>query len=455
MTVSQPSSVYCEFDKIWFFAASDDEKILRLVQDQFAPELERLKRAYSISNSNATSPPTASPSQILFGSQFDEVNRTLVGLMALRWIYNDQYDTFRRAQPEAVALTRESFDWMRHVFKAGLKRNEDFIALLTTIVINDLGKDPELASDYRAKTGEDISAQNHDRILLKAVEAGLVPSINRLPEEHKANILRSMKLGAEFNFGQLAQAENVPVSLTALLELRGHLRTFELRFMEQLLDLAGASGHEDWTGARNMTQPVLDAYRNVYDATQGVISGDMGLRDAYNLILVRRGQMLHCKGFRQLDVANAEDRALMRLLCMGRVTILSTAQLYDSVWEDLEVETKSSLVADLNVDGSVDQPAVIVTYAPALFTKGVNAGGPGSSDEKRRQLQSLLRYLARVLKLDMTLSNSSAVVIERNVLGVVQDIVESDEFRTNPSVLDSKEAPDGVIAQTVRSVRDR
>ncbi|KAI1274842.1 hypothetical protein F5Y07DRAFT_191609 [Xylaria sp. FL0933] len=451
MEVSHPAPASRQIDKTSFFTISDDEAVLRLIHDHFAQELERLKRAYSISNPNTTPPSTPSPSQILFGKQFDEVNRTLVGVLALRWIYNDQYDAFRKAQPEPVALSRDSFNWMRDMFRAGLESNEDLIDLLTSIVANDLGKDPELASDYRAKTGEDISAQNHDRILLEAVEAGLVPSLNRLSEEHKADVLRGMKLGAEFNFGQLAQAENVPVSLTALLELRGHARAFSLAFMEQLLDIAGASGHEDWTCAKTLIQPVLNAYRNVYDVSQGVISGDMGLRDAYDLILVRRGQMLHNQGFRRLEIANPDDRALMRLLCMGRVTQLPTAQLYDSVWEELEADVRTSLVADLNVDGSVEQPAVIATYAPAFLTTGVDAGGTGSSEGKRSRLKSLLRYLARVLKLDVTLSDTSAVVIERNLLGIVQDVVKSEEFRANPSILDSEEVPDGVVAQTARS----
>lgn len=448
MSMPETSASYSQLDQTSFFAILEDETILHLVQGRFAQELERLKRAYSVSNPNAKLPSTASPSQILFGHQFDEVNRTLVGLLALRWIYNDEYDTFRRAQPEAVALTRESFNWMRDMFKAGLRSNDDFIALLTAIIVNDLGKDPQLASDYHAQTGEDISAQNHDRILLKAVEAGLVPSFNRLPERDRADILRGMKLGADFNFGQLAQAENVPVSLTALLELRGHPRSFELGFMEQLLDIAGASGHEDWTCAKVMIQPVLDSYRNVYEVSQSVIADKIGLRDAYDLILVRRGQLLHEKGFRRLEVTNDADRALMRLFCMGRVTSLSKARLFESALEELEAKTRSLLVASLNVDGSIEQPAVIATYAPALLTKG--AHGVGSDDEKRRRLQSLMRYLARVLELGNGSSGTSAVVIERNVLGVVQDIVESDEFLANPKILDSKEVPDGVIAQTIR-----
>ncbi|KAI1295998.1 hypothetical protein F5Y03DRAFT_371064 [Xylaria venustula] len=447
MSISQSILAGCRLNKESFLTVSDDEKILHLVHYHFAQELERLKRAYAISDLNATPPSTRSPSQILFGDQFDEVNRTLVGVLALRWIYNDQYDTFRRAQPKAVALSRASFDWMRDMFRAAINSDEDLIALLTSIVVNDLGKDPQLASDYRAKTGEDISADNHDRILLKAVEAGLVPSLNRLPEEYRDDVLRSLKLGADFNFGQLAQAENVPASLGALLELRGQPRAFELSFMELLLDVAGASGHEDWTCARTLMQPVLEAYRNGYEAAQGVISGAMSLRDAYDLILVRRGQMLHSKGFRQLEIADADDRALMRLMCMGRVTSLSTAQLYESVWLALDSASRASLVSDLNVDGSADQPAVIATYAPALLTTGVDAGGAGSSDEKRKRLQSLLRYLARVLTLDSTPAHSSAVVLERNLLSVVH-VAKSDEFRANPEILEGEAVPDGVVAQT-------
>ncbi|KAI1757638.1 hypothetical protein F4782DRAFT_136399 [Xylaria castorea] len=452
MSAPYPTTTSCPIDRTSFFANPDEGKILRLVQERFPQELERLKRAYSIPNPDATPPSTASPSQILYGSQFNEVNRTLVGLIALRWIYNDQYNIFRGTQSDPVALTRESFNWMRQVFKAGLNSDDDLTALITSIVVNDLGKDPQLATDYRTKTGEDISAQNHDLILLKAVEAGLVPSLDGLPADDRADILRGMKLGAEFNFGQLGQAENIPVCLTALLELRGHSRAFELRFMEQLLDIAGASGHEDWTCAKKFLQSTFDTYRNVYDAAQAVISGSMGLRDAYDLILVRRGHMLREKGFRHLDIANADDRALMRLLCMGGVASLSAAQLYDSVWVDLEAETKASLIADLNVDGSVDQPAVLPTYAPALLTKGVDVGGPGSTDEKQKRLRSLLRYLGRVLKSTGTQVDGSVVVIERNLLTVVQDIVGSEDFRVNPTILEVKEVPESVVAQTSRNV---
>jgi hypothetical protein len=77
----------------------------------------------------------------------------------------------------------------------------DLYALVTSVVINDLGKDAQLAADYRAVTSEDISGLNHDMILLKAINAGLVPCMDRLPPQNKAAVIRGPVLGAEFNFG--------------------------------------------------------------------------------------------------------------------------------------------------------------------------------------------------------------------------------------------------------------
>ncbi|TGO44231.1 hypothetical protein BCON_0567g00030 [Botryotinia convoluta] len=150
-------------------------------------------------------------------------------------------------------------------------------------------------------------------ILLKAVDAGLVPHLERLPSRQKAAVVRGLYLGAEFNFGQLAHAENAPSCLIALQDIRGHLRT--------------------------ALQP---------DVTTSSISP----HDAYNRILINRTLALQKKGFRHLEIVNSQDRALMRLLSMGGVDSLETAQLFDEAWQDLENPTKDSLAHTLNMDGS-------------------------------------------------------------------------------------------------------
>lgn len=425
-----------------FFAISDED-VLCLIRDTFPEELNRLKRAYSTGTKSTPYPSSPSPSQILYGTEYDEVNRTLVGILALRWIHDGKYETFVGTQPEPVRLMRESFDWMRSLFANGIKKATDLYALVTSMVVNDLGKDPQLAADYHDRTGADISDLNHDMILVRAVKAGLVECLDRLPPEHRADIIRGMELGAEFNFGQLAQAENAPACLSSLIDMRGEKRSFELRFMEQLLDIAGAAGHMDWTCAKKLIEPIFEAYCNVYDVATAIISDGLRVRDGYELILTRRSAMLHRKGFRALDIRDPKDRALMRLLCMGGVADLETARLYDSAWNFLDELTKSSLVHSLNVDGSIIEPAVQPTYMPALLAQCVNATESRTWDEKLKMLQSILHYLARVMTVTEK-PKGPVSVIERSVLIVLKNVVD---FQADPGILDRTDVPKCTIAK--------
>lgn len=246
------------------FFAIDEDDALRLIQNEFGEELDRLKRAYSIRDTKRAQTASPSPSVRLFGADYDEVNRTLVGILALRWIHTADYGTFVHGQPAKVRLQQGSFDWICEIFTDGIRNSQDLDTLITSMMINDLGKDPDLARDYRTKTGVDISGQNHDAILLRAAEAGLVPSFSRLPKDQQRDLLLGLRLGAELNFGQLAQAENVPASLSGLIDMRGHPRAFRVHFMEQLLDFAGAAGHVDHTCALKLIEPVFQAYKNVH-----------------------------------------------------------------------------------------------------------------------------------------------------------------------------------------------
>ncbi|KAG8670779.1 hypothetical protein FPOAC2_04078 [Fusarium poae] len=427
-----------------FFNVSDDD-LLRQVHDEFPQELDRLKRAYSIGEMDSVHPPTPSPSQIIYGAQYNEVNRTLVSVLSLRWIYHNYYEIFTGTQPDQIKLTRSTFDWIRQTFMNKLEDPADLYALLAYIVINDLGKDACLVSDYYSKTGEDVSTLNHDIIMLKAVETGLVPLIDRLPRRHKDMIMRGIRLGAGFNPGQLAQAENAPASLSSLLQMQGHDDDFQFHFMQQLLDIAGAAGHDDWTCARKLIQPIAQAYRNVYEVAVGVILGNRSLRDAYDVILTRRGESLHKEGFKSLNVQHPEDRALLRLLCMGGVADLEMAELYLSVWEALDDGAHASLVRTLNIDGSFVEPAVQPTYMPAMLAQGIGKTGSASRHDKEQRLYHMLRYLSRVMVLEEE-QHSHAEVIERSVLWVVKDVVQSRAFQKDPAILERTEVPKSAVA---------
>lgn len=429
------------------FFDSTNEDLLRLIYREFSPELERLTRATSIPNKLAIKPTTPSPSQIIYKKNYDEINRTLVGILSLRWLHDRNYEAFVGSQEESVKLSKELFNWLCQIFEYGLKDPAHLDVLVTSMVINDLGKDPQLAVDYNAKTGDDISGLNHDMILLKAVEIGLVGCLDRLPAVHKSNLIRGLKLGAEFNFGQLAQAENVPASLAGLLDIEKDDSMFDFRFMEQILDISGAAGHSDWTCAKKMIGPICQAYHNSYDAATSIISGKLALRDGYDLILVRRGELLRTKGFRILDIKEPQDRAVMRLLCMGGAVDLATANLYEKAWLSLDESTRNGLIESLTVDGEVGKPAVQATYFPALLSKALDSARSKGEDGKVKTLQSCFRFLRRLLKIEEPINNGRVTVVERDLQGIVNDVITNPAFQADPDMLDNEQIPGWEVAK--------
>ncbi|KAJ5679271.1 hypothetical protein N7462_007515 [Penicillium macrosclerotiorum] len=418
------------------FALSEDQ-LLHLVYREFPDEIDRLRRAYSIRDSQWSPPSTPSPSYVLYQNNHDEVNRSLVGFLALRWIHEGEYETFIQSQPLDLQLTRKSFDWVRRYYFQIVQDSDTLYALITSIVINDLGKDPQLALDYQNLTGKDISTLNHDAILLKACEPGLVPSLDRLSIQDRDDMLLAIELGAYLNFGQLGQAENAPVALSNLQRMKGRFRSFQLRFMEQLLDIAGAAGHMDWTCAKKLNQPIFESYQNVYYACEGVMAGTLDARGGYDFVLKKRAEFIHAKGFRLLKIEeDPYQRALMRLLCMGNVITLETAEMYETALNSLEDKAKEALIHALNVDGSIGSPAIQPTYTPAIL---------GFIKEKR-SLISAFQYLSRVMSASpKSPVDPSAVLIERSVLGVLKQHVESSEFRDDPTILERIDVPNDVI----------
>ncbi|KAJ5893839.1 hypothetical protein N7495_005530 [Penicillium taxi] len=420
--------------------ALTDEELVRLVHREFSDDLDRLKRAYSIRDGEVGGDQLPSPSYILYQDNYDEVNRTLVGFLALRWIHTGQYERFIGSQPLDHRLSRESFEWIHRFYAETITDTNTLYALITSIITNDLGKDPKLTSDYYNLTGIDISHLNHDAILLKACEAGMITSLNQLPLLEKESLLLGIRLGAYLNFGQLGQAENAPVCLSVLsrhdADLRHH--SFQLRFMEQLLDIAGAAGHMNWSCAKKLNQPIFQSYLSVFYACKGVLSGALTVREGYDLVLSRRAEFIHQKGFRLLRVKEDRyERGLMRLLCMGNATTKDAANTFEAALGSLEQSIRDALLRALDVDGSVGEPAVQPTYMPAFF---------GYMKDKRA-LICALEYLCRVMSTKPVVDRS-AVLVERSVLGVLKQHVDSMEFTEDPTTLEGISVPDDAVAMT-------
>ena len=301
-------------------------------------------------------------------------------------------------------------------------------------------------------------------IFLRAVDAGMVHCLDRLPAKQREDLMLGFRIGAEFNFGQLAQAENVPACLESLRDMRGHDRAFEMRFIEQVLKIAGARGHEDHTCAKLLTEPIFQSHRIVYEIATNIIASDGSLREGYDVVLRKRAELLRNTGFRPLIVGRPAERALLRLLCMGGAVTKDKAELFVSAFQGLPTPTRGSLVERLNRDSAVGKPAVQPTYMPAMFALGLSNTLKASEKKRRwlfrrgasiernakvKALKSLLRYLARVLEVSVP-PDGPITVIERDVMEI-KVTIQSSAFRKNPEMLDKQSVPKDGIAKLARA----
>jgi hypothetical protein len=426
-----------------FFALSD-ESALRLIGDAFPTELEWLKNAEPASETGVITSPVDDnqaekifPSRLLFGADYDEINRTLVGILALRWIIADDYTAFTRYQNENTKLRRDSFTQLREFFLENLQSPADTIALLVATVVNDLGKDPNLATDFASVTGQSLEGLNHDMVVYEAARADMIPCIRQLDPPHKAEVMLGLQCGSELNPAQLAQAENVPGSLGGLLIMRGNRHAFALKYMELLLDVAGAAGHVDPRCAKPMTEPVFQAYNTTREALLDVIAGRCSLRQGYDKVLTKRGLMLQETGFRPLSVTSRSERALLRLLTMGRTADKTQAELFATAFDSLPGGTRERLIDGLSVDGYKDGKAILPYYMPALFAEGLKNSKQGG---EVRSVEALMRFLARVVGGTRPAPGNKGEVVERNLL-FARSVIGGAGFREDPNVLDGLEIP--------------
>ncbi|EFQ99885.1 hypothetical protein MGYG_02897 [Nannizzia gypsea CBS 118893] len=431
------------------FATLSDTHVIKLFGATFDWELGRLKHAKPTVESSKTTTlgnlddDGLTPSRLLFGEDFVEVNRTLVAMLALKWLWSNDYDSFTRHQNQTRKLQPESFERLHAILSGGLPHPHEIYALLVAIVVNDLGKNDTLEMSVTETTGQ--TYDNHDEVLLAAAKAQLIPSINTLRSDMRSDLMLGLEVGSSFNLAQLAQGENVPASLESIYTMRDRERAFFLKYMEVLLDIAGAAGHIDSRSAGAMAEPVFRSYLAVYDALVGAISGIFSLNQAYDHVLTCRARILKDTGFRTLSARKPDERALLRLMTMGRVADISLAAYFSEAFDNLPKHIRKDLVDGLGADGLNMKPAILPYYAPGLIAEALRNCTGSSEDTKRHAIGALMRFLARVYRETAPKAleyqqETSPNVIEVD-LSFTQMVVSGEDFRLDPTVLDAVPIP--------------
>ncbi|KNG85983.1 hypothetical protein ANOM_005080 [Aspergillus nomiae NRRL 13137] len=408
-----------------FFDISDDQ-FLDLLKNAFKTELNHLKNASPTVESGATKKWEGTPSQRIFGEDFHEVNRTLTSMLAVKWVIAGEYETFTSGQNNSK-LQWDSFKDLRWFFLSRLHEPDDIYALIVAIAIDDIGKDKALAEEVA------IPEKNHGEVLLKAVERGLVPALETVTDQvRKNNIIQSLRIGAKLDISQIVQGETVPHSMLALNDCQKLHEAFNIKAMVTFLDVGGAAAHSDPRGCIVMTQPIFLHYLkaiNLLDQYRKMESPDWP--ECYDKYLAYRAYMLKHDGFASLSTSNSEDRALLRLLCMGRVETRAQAEQFRTAFSTLPDSTKTDLVNGLSVNGIEDGTAILPYYAPGILSEVLRDVPEGKLVQ---YLKAFMHFLAGVYDGSKPEPGKPGALEERD-LAPMQDMVKSPEFKEHPEIL--------------------
>lgn len=321
------------------------------------------------------------PSQFLYGRYIKEVDRTLVSCLSIRWLFYGDYDAFKNGQPDNMAVKEETFHELREFARVALSNwDPDHVwALIVSLILGDLGKNPVLQQDVQ---GNKVEQFNHDQVLQVAVGKKL-PIVQKplqlLSEELAKCVEDGITMGAGLNIPQLIKGENVPGSLESVRYLKG--KSFDLKYLEMMLDVCGAGGHIDARGAVRMIEPVCQSFLGVRHLLKDVSEGNRDVVTAYDEALEICGKSLIDNGFRKLDTKNTDDRCLLRILRMGRVIDKDRAQRFETAFNNLPEDTRMSLVDGLSDNGVGGGTAVILYYMPAVFAEVLRVNHEASEVE--------------------------------------------------------------------------
>ncbi|KAJ6086131.1 hypothetical protein N7486_010412 [Penicillium sp. IBT 16267x] len=426
-----------------------DEDLVRLLYAQFGPEIDHLKRVPPAVEGDATpshgnlTEDALSPSRLLFNKDYDEVNRSITNVRALKWVLANDYDAFITHQPPPIQLSKKTFQELKCQADSFLEDTDQLLALIVALIIGDMGKDPHLAAGIAARKGtEVINHENHDEVLAEAVACGILDGpLGQLSDARRADVILGVQVGATLNIPQLMQGENIPWSLQPLLKFRGHPEAFYLKYLEIIFDVSGAGGHRDSCGAKRMIEPVCQSFLQAWPILKSVITDNTSLCEAYDQVLRNRGQLIVDQGFPELSTADHAERALLRLFAIGRVADRSMAEQFQEAFRGLSEQTRNALVNGLNVNGIDDGRAVLLYYIPALFAETNRAMHDASTEEQIVALQCVMCFMARTYGGSRSHPGQEGSIWERDVSPAVK-IVCDPSFRHNPHILDEYTLPE-------------
>lgn len=291
--------------------------------------------------------------------KYKEYNRTMLSIELLKWVISGDYERFIECQ-QPKRLSREKFEEIREYTKGIIKSEEDLEAIITYLIINDLGKIKSVVSQIEDKIG--LQTVDHDDILYQGLEKipGISPSFDKLDDKYKNLILNGLR--TKFNMGQFIQSENLPQNLEPLVGLDEE--SFNYYMLHVLYDIGGATGHVTRKGSIIIDDDFWTKFKTAEEYLKRMKSKE-DILSAYQGYLNERGNVL------QLQGDSSDVISTIKLCNMLRTSDPKKAQIVLQTLQSQEPNVRAILEQELTATGIDDDKAILLYYAPATMTNAI------------------------------------------------------------------------------------
>lgn len=291
--------------------------------------------------------------------KYKEYNRTMLSIELLKYVISGDYERFTECQ-QPKRLSREKFEEIREYTRGIIKSEEDLDAIITYLIINDLGKIKNVISKIQSETG--LQTVDHDNILYQGLEKvpGISPSFDKLDERYKQLILNGLR--TKFNMVQFIQSENLPQNLEPLVNLDEE--SFDYYMLHVLYDIGGATGHV----TRKGSIIIDDDFWTKYKTAEGYLKQMKSKADilpAYDGYLNDRGRILQLQGEGN-DIISA-----IKLCNMLRTSDPKKAQIILETLQNQEPNVRAILEKELTATGIDADNGILLYYAPATMKNAI------------------------------------------------------------------------------------
>ncbi len=425
------------------------------VQEDYAqfPELKWLAdKSVEVTQQNQSQATAKSYSLQLTGHFYPELDRTLLALRCLEWIWRGQRTDYEQMVQEQKnpRLSWESFQVLHMRLRSiagsfqGLKSEQVYDAFKVDIVLGDIGKSKEV----RKKLGVEFSKiEDHDLFLEKVFSCDFtlqqLPSYRVLSSSAQQILKDASELG---HFGHIAHLEGGPEMFNGIVQsrvLQKNPAVFEFAYMCYMCDVAASMGHVNPQSALALNETTYSILELVRQTILQLANSTP--QAVYNFYLEQRARRVGVA-----NLKNVEDYLVGRFAAMMRLTDSEVGNALKAGYEeltDMDRELVKKVFYNSIFGESFLNKMETPTYMPAVLINLMN--NPKLGDDLYSRIKEAFKlgsfFLAKALEewCKDPAFDSSIVVNFNTVAGLVKQ---------DPKVLINKKFQVDVQSGTVKEL---